>query len=940
MRILCLLSLMGFSNAFAEGTSELGETQRMSPSTALSVDILFTGETITWSGQHPIQIWGPGSNPNTDAPLATLNSGGTLSTGGTGVGTYQVRLTGSQQQGNIGYETDWDLAVPQATGGRVWSRAWQLDANSFSEANEFNGSFYARVDGGGNELEAVVEFRAEGLAGFIWFVAANDFGIRNQDGRSYDWPSTTNPGVNVTTQHPIYLLPPEDASYITADPLVTADDFFVDAECDGVSPGIISGEFRFNTDLNKTWHITCDLNNDGAFDITTDDDVHLLISSQTDARVLSDPNEQDRRVRWDGLNNAGEPVPPGSYECQVLVTVGEFHYVASDVETAYPGIRLFQLDEFGGRTGLPMFWNDGEVEYRNAPMGNALDFDPENPVLPLNFSGPEGIDSGNDSDAFDPNVNARSWGSFREASKGNTSYLDTYTFVDSAVSLNFDVVVLDPLLDSDLDTLSDLDEECFHGTNPNVQDTDDDGLRDDVEVRDLPTDPLVDDTDGDGIADGEEVGDPSNPTNTDDDALIDALDPDDDGDGIPTVDETGQGDTDDDELPNYLDPDDDGDGIPTEDESGDTDNDDIDNYLDADDDGDGLNTEFETEFGDTDGDDLPDYLDDDDDNDGIPTVDEDLNGNGDYFDDNSDGDSLPDYRDPDDDDDGIPTAVEGTGDPDGDDIPAYLDDDSDGDSILDVVEGTGDTDGDSIPDFLDADDDGDGIPTAEEAPRGNTDGDNEPDYLDEDDDGDGIPTLVEGDGNPDGDDLPNYLDEDSDGDGLSDSFETAVDTDGDNTGDYLDTDSDDDGVGDETEGRTDTDGDLIPDFRDTDDDGDSVPTADEPGDTDEDGTDDYLDTDDDDDGIPTLEEAAWTDSDVDGDDVPNWRDLDSDGDALSDEEEGTVDTDDDGVPDYLDPDGAYGTYYKGGCTLDHTRGLSFGWLALLLPLVVRRRRTQ
>ena len=137
-----------------------------------------------------------------------------------------------------------------------------------------------------------------------------------------------------------------------------------------------------------------------------------------------------------------------------------------------------------------------------------------------------------------------------------------------------------------------------------------------------------------------------------------------------------------------------------------------------------------------------------------------------------------------------------------------------------------------------------------------------------------------------------------------------------------------------------TGGNLLASTRDTDDDGDSVPTADEPGDTDEDGTDDYLDTDDDDDGIPTLEEAAWTDSDVDGDDVPNWRDLDSDGDALSDEEEGTVDTDDDGVPDYLDPDGAYGTYYKGGCTLDHTRGLSFGWLALLLPLVVRRRRTQ
>ena len=67
-------------------------------------------------------------------------------------------------------------------------------------------------------------------------------------------------------------------------------------------------------------------------------------------------------------------------------------------------------------------------------------------------------------------------------------------------------------------------------------------------------------------------------------------------------------------------------------------------------------------------------------------------------------------------------------------------------------------------------------------------------------------------------------------------------------------------------------------------------------------------------------------------------DLDSDGDVLADETEGTVDTDGDGVPDYLDPDGAYGNYFQGGCTLDHSRGLAMGWLALMLPLVLRRRR--
>ena len=50
---------------------------------------------------------------------------------------------------------------------------------------------------------------------------------------------------------------------------------------------------------------------------------------------------------------------------------------------------------------------------------------------------------------------------------------------------------------------------------------------------------------------------------------------------------------------------------------------------------------------DTDGDGSPDYLDKDDDNDGILTIDEDANGNGDPTDDDTDGDGTPDYLDSD-----------------------------------------------------------------------------------------------------------------------------------------------------------------------------------------------------------------------------------------------------------------------------------------------------
>jgi len=53
------------------------------------------------------------------------------------------------------------------------------------------------------------------------------------------------------------------------------------------------------------------------------------------------------------------------------------------------------------------------------------------------------------------------------------------------------------------------------------------------------------------------------------------------------------------------------------------------------------------------------------------------------------------------------------------------------------------------------------------------------------------------------------------------------------------------------------------------------------------------------DGIPDNVETAH---DFDGDNIPNFLDLDADGDGMSDADEGTIDRDEDGRPDYLDPD--------------------------------------
>jgi clumping factor A len=65
-----------------------------------------------------------------------------------------------------------------------------------------------------------------------------------------------------------------------------------------------------------------------------------------------------------------------------------------------------------------------------------------------------------------------------------------------------------------------------------------------------------------------------------------------------------------------------------------------------------------------------------------------------------------------------------------------------------------------------------------------------------------------------------------------------------------------------------------------------------------------LDEDDDNDGIPTAFEVAAEAlaPNVDGDDIPAWDDLDSDGDILLDEQEGPGDYDNDGIPAIVDLD--------------------------------------
>ncbi|NAS11825.1 T9SS type B sorting domain-containing protein [Flavobacteriaceae bacterium R33] len=211
-------------------------------------------------------------------------------------------------------------------------------------------------------------------------------------------------------------------------------------------------------------------------------------------------------------------------------------------------------------------------------------------------------------------------------------------------------------------------------------DRDDDGIVDSFEDLNLDgdNDPSTDptDSDGDGIPDYLDIDsdDDGIPDNVESQTTAGYIPPsgvDADGNGLDDAYENGGGlgiipiDTDGDALPDYLDSDSDNDNVPDATEAHDYDQDGIPDVtlIGSDKDNDGLddgyegatvididvNDEINDPFNDlpnTDRDAESDYRDTDDDGDLLMTIDEDVDGDGDFTNDDVDADGIPDYLEP------------------------------------------------------------------------------------------------------------------------------------------------------------------------------------------------------------------------------------------------------------------------------------------------------
>lgn len=453
-------TLLVASHAQAEGSAQLSLSQALRSGTVLYAEITDPSqERVTWNGRGNLRVTAPdGSN------LGNLGNGRTL-TPAKGAGHYSFTLRSDQR-----VNQSWDLAVVKASSGdelpgRVYSYNWRFNAGSFAESRASSSSFYAIVPGGLPGTSAVVELKFDGLAGYVYDVNANRIGVNGPDGGQ----SVPESGASLTPEYALFLSPPDSATFNRERPSITdfnfnsaaAESVFQTpmAPCNELVPGDSLGRFSFTTNLAGSFHLQCDLNGDGTFSPSGSDDLLIVGTSVVGFNT----------VDWDGTYQ-GTPVSNGSYACRIAVNVGEFHYVGRDIETSYPGLRLFEVMGDRSRRPLDMIWNDAQVQ------GNAVSM----PNGDFGLETSQGLNSGDYNDPAIPNVNSRAWGRFSSRSKGNLAYLDTYAILDTIASTAFTVDAIDGQADADGDGLSDYTESCQLGTDPNNADTDGDGISDGI----------------------------------------------------------------------------------------------------------------------------------------------------------------------------------------------------------------------------------------------------------------------------------------------------------------------------------------------------------------------------------------------------------------------------------------------------------------------------
>ncbi|MGB0866924.1 MAG: hypothetical protein ACPGSC_10465, partial [Granulosicoccaceae bacterium] len=494
--LLISASASWVSPAFAEGSAQFGLTQRMldydralaqggyasdADSASLFVDVMSVGEVINISAcgrantdSITVDIFDP-SGSSVFGSAQTLDDGSGPNGGlidcnnpmtapltnpfryaSTTTGAYRIEMQNTTGTAfNDSFFERFDISItpdttsypdPTAEAGRLWAYSWNINAGSFSEADSTDANLYALVPGGRPDTNYIWMLDLNNFAGYGYSIVANNIGV-DAPNSGYSTPTSGN---TVSYQFPVYTGVPAIADPQPVDPPEVSGLRFIDSEGEdaAISPGSTvgvqdSGSFEFDSDIAGTYAIFIDIDRDGSFGDAGD----VLLLGETTVGLNS--------VSWDGNDASGNPLPANSYNARVTVRMGEYHFIANDVETSggpsEDGLTIFQSDQAGNLTNTQVYWDD-ETLLGGSGGTSTL---------------PNGVSSSTA-------AGRHTWGDFSSTGFGNVRYVDTYVYGLSAIATTIAYVVGDDTPVTGADGSVDLSDVALLGDSLTVTVTDGD----------------------------------------------------------------------------------------------------------------------------------------------------------------------------------------------------------------------------------------------------------------------------------------------------------------------------------------------------------------------------------------------------------------------------------------------------------------------------------
>jgi uncharacterized repeat protein (TIGR01451 family) len=367
-------------------------------------------------------------------------------------GTYEIRLhndTIANTSGDAVF-TFFDVTVtanattnpnPAATNGQLWSRAWAFNAgNSFAVAGAYDADFYVRTPGGRPNTEFRWQLDLNRFAPQRHEIIANGIGMDAPNSR-YSVASGT-----YTRNFPIYLAYPTAMPFLPLLPEPAAPNIqsfrFIDSDGQDntITPNPATaavqdtGNFEFLTDVDGTYELTIDTNQNGVFGPGD----RVLFGPVT-ANVL-------QQVTWNGTGPTGAALPTGTYPVQLQIRIGEYHFVTFDAETSggIPaqtgssggnGLSIWKATGAASRTPTQVYWDDQTFLSANGGTSN------------LPAGGASNTDAGR-----------HTWGNFGGTGVGDTRFMDTWVYGASQQ-------LVEPAIIADIDQNDFGDAPDSYGTN-------------------------------------------------------------------------------------------------------------------------------------------------------------------------------------------------------------------------------------------------------------------------------------------------------------------------------------------------------------------------------------------------------------------------------------------------------------------------------------------